>query len=235
MISNTRILKPTLVNEFRATHVGFANSDEAFLANVRNLVAELNIPGFAPVPAAWAVPNLPINTFSSFGDATGGPFLLNNHFFQFVDNIAWVKGKHSLRFGGEVRRDRMNLVGAHGAHGMFNFTGFATENPARPPGYSAGTGTAMADSLQGYTQNAIRSAGLGFAQFRSTAQNYYIDDSWKIHPKFVLNFGLRYENLPPPYDKSQHSTNIALSSQPPAGTINVADHSLHPTLVRIGQ
>ena len=235
MISNTRILTPNLVNEFRATHIGFANTLAAFLANQRNLAAELKIPGFNPVPSAWAVPSVNINTFSILGDSTQGPFVNNDHFFQFVDNLSWVKGKHSLRFGAEVRRDRFNILGAQGDHGMFSFTGFATQNPALPFGSASGTGTGMADFLLGYPQNANISVGLGFAQFRSTSQNYYIDDSWKIHPKVTITLGLRYENVPPYHDQSGKFTNIALALQPPAGTVNVADRSLHPTLVRIGQ
>ncbi len=243
MISNTRIFTPTMVNEFRATHVGFANSVTTLLGGVRNIPAELNIPGFAPpLSSEWGVPTLQINTFGStsggnnfFGDVSAGPFVNNDHFFQFVDNISWSKGKHSLRFGAEVRRDRYNTVGAAGARGMYAIDGTATENPALPIGNSAGSGTGMADFLLGYTRSATLSQGLGFAQFRATTQNYYIDDSWRIHPKVTISLGLRYENVPPYYDKSQRWTNIALSLQPPAGVANVADRSLHPTMVRLGQ
>ena len=37
---------------------------------------------------------------------------------------------------------------------------------------------------------------------RGTTQNYYIDDTWRIHPKVTVSIGLRYENVPPYYDKS---------------------------------
>jgi hypothetical protein len=236
VISNTRIFTPTMVNEFRATHVGFANSVTTLLGGVRNVPAELAIPGFVPpLSSEWGVPTLNINAFTPFGDVSSGPFVNNDHFFQFVDNISWSKGKHSLRFGAEVRRDRYNTIGAAGARGMYTIDGTATENPALASGNSAGSGTSMADFLLGYTRSATLSLGLGFAQFRATTQNYYIDDSWRIHPKVTISLGLRYENVPPYYDKSQRWTNIALAPQPPAGVANVADRSLHPTMVRLGQ
>ena len=244
MISNSRVFTPTLVNEFRAAHVGFANSVATFMANVRNIPAELKIPGFnPPLASEWGVPTLNINTFtvggnavgSFFGDNSAGPFVNNDHFFQFVDNISWVRGKHALRFGAEVRRDRYNTVGATGARGMYSIDGTATENPALKLGNSSGTGTSMADFLLGYTRSATLSLGLGFAQFRATTQSYYIDDTWRIHPKVTVNLGLRYENTPPYYDQSQRWTNIDWPMKMPAGMANVADRSLHPTMVRIGQ
>ena len=234
MISNSRILKPTIINEFRATHVGFANSATTPLAGVEDVSTEAGLVGVAPPPSAWGVPALNITPFSPFGDTTNGPYVNKDDLFQFVDNISWIKGKHSLRFGAEVRRDRFNVIGNSSGRGRYDFNGFATQNPALPLG--SGSVTAMADFLLGYPLNSTLAVGLGFAQFRSTSQNYYIDDTWRIHPKVTVSVGLRYENTPPYYDQSQKFINVALGQpQPPAGTINVADHSLHPTLVRIGQ
>lgn len=235
MISNTRIFTPTVVNEFRASHIAFTNAVTTLLAGVRDIPSELKIPGFVGPPVQWGVPFLNINTFSPFGDVSGGPYVNNDHFFQFVDNISVTKGKHSLRFGAEVRRDRYNTIGAAGARGNHNISGVATQNPALPVGASAGSGTAFADYLLGYIQSATLSTGLGFAQFRTTTQNYYIDDSWRIHPKVTISMGLRYENIPPYKDKSQKFTNISLPFIAPPGVANVADRNLHPTMVRLGQ
>src|SRR5262249_47837965 len=160
------------------------------------------IPGIAPPPAAWGVPNLIINPFSTFGDITSGPFIVNNHIFQLVDNFSWVKGKHSIRFGAEIRRDRYNSQGNSNARGSFTISGQAVENPALARGYSSGSGTGMADFLLGYASSLQTAPALAFGQFRSTIQNYYIDDTWRLHPKVTVTVGLRYENTPPYYDKS---------------------------------
>src|SRR5262249_47263981 len=150
MISNSRIFSPTMVNEFRVSHTGFANSLSTLLANVRNVNGELNIPGIVTPPSAYGIPQIIINPFSTFGDVNDSPYVYNNHVFQFVDNFSWSKGRHSLRFGVEVRRDRFNAIGASDPRGTFNFAGTATENPALPVGNSSGSGTAMADFLLGY-------------------------------------------------------------------------------------
>ncbi len=237
MISNNRIFSPTKVNEFRVTHIGFANTYSTPLSGVRNVNAELGIPGFAPgSPDAWGITNVTVNPFSTFGDTTSGPYVTNDHIFQFVDNFSWSKGRHAFRFGAEIRRDRFNLNGNTDPRGTLVFTGQVTENPSDPRGlgYSTKTGTAMADFLLGYPQRVSASANLAFGQFRSTVQNYYFDDTWRIHPKVTINYGLRYENTQPYNDKSQKFANLDVPLIVPLGVVNPAQ-ALHPTMVRGGQ
>src|SRR5207245_8095415 len=107
--------------------------------------------------------------------------------------VSWVRGKHSLRFGAEVRRDRWNASGYTFPRGQFVFEGVATQNPAARPG----TGFAFGDYLLGYCRLCRAGVSQAFAQFRSTSQYYYIDDSWKVLPKLSIELGLRYENSPP--------------------------------------
>ncbi len=50
--------------------------------------------------------------------------------------------------------------------------------------------------------------GLAFEQMRGTSGALYIDDTWRVLPTLTVNAGLRYELIPPFYDKSQHETNM---------------------------
>ncbi|PWU05945.1 MAG: hypothetical protein C5B51_13370 [Terriglobia bacterium] len=234
MISNSRILSASIVNEFRFSHIGFANLYIDYLGNVKNVTAELGIPGVAPPPIAWGIPALGINTFSTVGDSVTGPYTINDHMFQWVDNLSWTKGKHSVRFGAEVRRDRFNTIGNATQRGSFFSNGTATENPMGKLGYSAGSGTAMADFTLGYLNSATLALGAGFGQFRSTAQNYYVDDSWRISRTLTISMGLRYEYVPPYADKSQHLINLSVPLAAYPGLVNPT-RDLHPTLVRLGQ
>lgn len=237
MISNNRIFTPTLVNEFRVTHIGFSNTFATPLSGIRNVSSELGMGGIAPSdPAAWGIPNITINPFSQFGDSTNGPFVTNNHIFQFVDNMSWTKGRHALRFGAEIRRDRYNLRGNTDPRGTLVFNGQITEDPSagRPPGSSAASGTPLADFLLGFPQRSSVAAALAFGQFRSTVQNYYIDDTWRIHPKVTINVGLRYENTAPYKDRSQRFSNMYVPFISPNGSVVNPDRSLHPTMVRLG-
>ena len=228
MISNTRVFTPTLVNEFRFGVSRFTNDYGNELAFKRDVISELGIPGLVPqAPDAWGSPAITLTGLSSFGTATDG-WTTRAITFQWVDNVSWVRGKHSLRFGAEIRRDRWNAGGYTFPRGEFVFEGVVTENPSA----RAGTGYGFADYMLGYCRLCRAGVAQTYAKFRTTAQYYYVDDSWKIRPNLTLNFGLRYENTPPWFDAAGRLVNVHVPSFDRAA--NIQDRSKHPTLIRTG-
>ncbi len=220
MIDNVRVFTPTLVNEFRFGYNHFFNSFGRELAFKRDVVKELNLPGLNdPAPPAWGIPAVGILGFSGFGDDSEGPYVNYNHTFQWTDNISWTHGSHSLKFGGEIRRDRYNQLGNQFAGGSF-----IIENQS--------TGYGFADFMLGYTRRDEDAAALAITQFRATSQAYYVADTWKVRPNLTVDLGIRYEYVPPWADKGDSLVNAWVPANLRA--INVADPSLHPALVRIG-
>ncbi len=229
LISNTRTLSPTFVNDFRFGVSRFSNNGVGELAGVRNVMAELNIPGVSLLaPSGWGLPTITYTGLSGFGGTPGGTVRYSAT-FQWVDNVFWVHGKHAVRFGAEVRRERWNASSYTFGQGEFDFFGTATQNPASP----TGTGYAFADYMLGEIGNSRAGVNQAFAEFRATDQAYYIDDSWKLRPNFTITMGLRYEYSPPWYDKSQKWVNVNIPTTG-QGQSNIADPSQHPVLVRIG-
>src|SRR5262249_30387226 len=146
----------------------FFNTFGRELANTRDVVKELNIPGLANFSSeAWGIPAVGITGFSGFGDDTEGPYTNRNKAFEFNDNLAWIRGRHSLKFGGSVRYDMYNQVGNQFARGNFQFQNIAT-------------GYAFADFLLGYTQQDESAVALAVTQFRALSHAYYFTDAWKM-------------------------------------------------------
>jgi hypothetical protein len=228
MASNTRTLSSTIVNEARFGYNSFFNSLGRELADVRDVVKELAIPGVASgPPISWGIPSVAIQGFAGFGDDTEGPYVNNNKTFQIIDNLSWIRGSHSLRFGGEIRWDQYNQVGNQFARGGFLFEPTATTNRG-----ATGTGNAFADFMLGYCKRCEVSVSLATAEFRARSQYYYLDDSWKVKPNLTVNIGLRYEYSPPWLDKTGRLVNIHVPFLD--NTPNVADLSRHPTFIRMG-
>lgn len=229
MLSNTRVFGPSTVNEVRVGVNDFDNTIGLELGGVKDVVGELGIPGLAtPSPVTWGIPRITsLVNVSGFGNDSSGPFVVNNAVFQVVDNFTWIKGKHNVRFGGEVRRDRYNQYGNEFARGSFEFNGQYTANPTNRQG-----GDSTADLLLGTLSKAETSIALAFAQFRATSYAAYIDDNWRIAPKLTMNMGLRYELSPPFSDRSANQVNVDARWLPDIA--NVPDSSLHPVLVRTG-
>jgi hypothetical protein len=215
MISNTRVLSPTMVNEFRFGYSGFYDDYANELQFKRDPIKEFGIGFIDPAPVAWGTPGVSITGFSGFGDDVNGPFVIYDHTFQWIDNFSWIHGKHSIKFGGEIRRDRFNQIGQQNARGVLTI-----DNPA--------SGYGFADYMLGFVTRTQDAGGLAISQFRATSQAYYIDDSWKVRSNLTVNAGLRYEFSPPWTDKGGSMMNIwfpaGFGSQP----------NLHPCYVRIG-
>jgi len=223
------VLSSTKVNEFRFGVNVFKNDAGIELAGKRDVVNELGIPGLTNSnPALWGIPRLwQFTDVSQFGNDSSGPFLVRDATFQVIDNFSWTKGRHSIRFGGEIRRDRYNQSGNEFARGSFEFNGTATKNPVTNSG-----GESIADFLLGYCSKCEAAVSLAFAQFRSTGQYYYVDDTWRISPKLTITAGLRYEYISPWKDRSQSVSNVFEPVFP--STANVQDTSIFPVIVRPG-
>lgn len=228
MVTNTRTFRATKVNEARFGYNQFFNSLGRELANSRDVVGELKIPGVnSGPPITWGIPSIPLQGLSGFGDSSEGPYVNNNKTFQVVDNFSWTLGSHAVRFGAELRWDQYNQVGNQFPRGEFLFEANATSNVG-----AANTGYSFADYLLGYCKRCEVSVSLAQAEFRAFSKYFYIDDSWKVTPKLTVNLGLRYEYTPPWFDKTGRLVNIYVPYND--NTPNVQDPSRHPVFIRMG-
>jgi hypothetical protein len=219
-LGNTWTLSSTLVNEFRFGFNYFFNTFGRELANVRDVVSELGIPGLSRFASeAWGIPRVSITGFSSFGDDTEGPYTNRNKALEFTDNVAWIRGRHSFKVGGGIRYDMYNQVGNQFARGNFQFQNIAT-------------GYAFADFLLGYTQQDESAVALAVTKFRALSQSYYFTDTWKVRSDMTFDLGIRYEYTPPWLDQNGTLMNADIPCHDT--TPNVQNRACHPTLVRIG-
>ena len=231
MTGNTRTLSPTVVNEFRFGFNSFYNTFGRELAFVRDVTAELGIPGMNPLPeTAWGIPSIGINGLSGFGDSTEGPYTVRNKNFEFIDNVSWIKGRHSFKVGAHVRIDHYNQVGNQFPRGGFQFDGRATGSLN---GSVATIAPSFADFLLGYQRLSELSVQLAVTEFRAISQSYYITDTWRMNDNMTLDLGFRYEYVPPFEDKAGTLINASMPFFDQG--LPVADMSRHPTLVRIGE
>ncbi len=229
MISNIRVISPTQVNEFRFGINKFYNDVGLNLGCKENVVAELALPGLNTSNClTWGIPNMRnLGEISGWGDNTNGPYVINDAILQGTDSYSWIKGKHAMRFGGEIRRDRYNQLGNEFPRAAFNWGGSTTANPNTNTG-----GYGFAGFMLGAPTEVDAAFGLAFEQMRSTSQAYYFDDTWRIRPNLTITMGLRYELTPPFVDKSGHETNIQLPYF--STTPGVTQANLQPTDVRSG-
>jgi hypothetical protein len=104
------------------------------------------------------------------------------------DDLTWIKGNHSFRFGFEGRWYYYNS-GSEQNTGSYNFS---NENVALP-GYRTSTGFTYAAFLLG----EVRSSGLGVPVVtegtRSRVFGFYVQDDWKFRRNLTINLGFRWD------------------------------------------
>jgi len=194
-LSDVHTFGPTLVNEFKFGVIRFYESDLQDNAYGKDWIAQLGIQGVGfGGEAARGLPQFSVQNYTAFGDGTFAlPRLLRNTTFQWVDNLTWIKGRHTAKFGFEARRFRYNLQAWYQSRGYFQFTdGFTTRTAT-----SDGTGHAMASYLLGLPVFSQRQVGQTLIDTRSTSINGYAQDDFKISRRVTLNLGLRYELTTP--------------------------------------
>ena len=231
MLSNIRTFSPTVINEFRFGFNQLVSNATTSSAYKRNVTAELGMVGVSnDSPAAWGIPSIGLaNGLSGFGDPVDAPFLDHNNTFQWLDNMSITRGSHSMRFGGEIRRMRVNEQG-----NIYNRTNQAYSGSATfDPNNRLKTGYSFADLLIGEMSTFNWAGALASVQFRSTPWSLYYEDVWKVTPKLTVNYGLRYEYYPPYHDKYRGVMNAYFYDYG-VGANGVLASSKLPVLVRPG-
>jgi hypothetical protein len=205
--SNTRTITPSLVNELRYGYTRIFNSIGTLSAFTTDVVAALSVPGLQPgLPATWGIPNITLNGdgFSAIGDSTDGPYVIQDNTLQVVDNVSWIKGKHTFRFGFEYNRQNFDQVGNQFSRGNFVFQPNATQSPTHTGG------DAFAEFLLGDLYQSTVAVAIASANFQRNTEAAFVDDTYKITRKVTLSLGLRYELTPPWVDLLNNDFTVAL-------------------------
>ncbi len=186
----TRTLSPAMVNEVRAAATRL--NIKALQLNYGNNVAEqVGIPGVnsGSNPLFSGLPTVNLTGFPALGDSGARPAIIAMNNYQVNDILSWTKGKHSLRFGGEVVRLQKNNFQSVTLHGSYDFGPIYTTNLASP----SGTGLSLADLLLGAPSNGNISYPFGTVGFRRTNYAMFVQDTWTVTSALTLSLGLRYD------------------------------------------
>jgi Carboxypeptidase regulatory-like domain len=146
-------------------------------------------------PTAEGVPFVQVSGGFTIGNNGEGELPQVGNSFQWSDNLTKVKGNHTLKFGGDIRRQRFDQTLFFDVNGEFFVDGTSTNSPIGD--------TVFSDYLLGFPG----SYGQGSAQVenvRNTGLYLFAQDSWKVKPNLTLNYGLRWELTTPIADISKH-------------------------------
>ncbi|MBM3810845.1 MAG: TonB-dependent receptor [Acidimicrobiia bacterium] len=182
----TRIFSPNLVNEARVgyTRFGFFRLQQDRDVDVINRLGIGGLTDAGKTPFNNGAPQTNATGFVVIGGPTNLPQGRHDNHYHVVDNITWIKGKHTVKFGFDMRKFLFNSFFTSFGRGAFVFDGRFS-------------GNSIADLLLGLPQQGDRNLGEPFHNAITFSSGFYVQDDVKISPNLTLNLGVRYElNLP---------------------------------------
>ena len=164
VIAHNWILRPTVINELRGGYsdqprnVDFGPNGQSLDGPA--IVKALGIQGLRPDPPQVAsIPDIGITGFIGTGASRG--FTQLSRTLQITDNLSWIKGRHTFKFGADYRRlsyrDNISFfsgddLGEYRFNGMFSgnaFADFLLGYPNRTRVANTGPGRAAEDVAPG--------------------------------------------------------------------------------------
>jgi len=192
-------------------------------SDITNIGEQLGLTGISPNPQDYGLPNIGFTNFTGLNDPNF--YLARSQTYRYVDSFRWMKEKHTITVGGEIRKMDINRDSDPLPNGQFSFTGLMTSQlaasgaPTSSPANcqtAAATGPCIgndfADFLLGYPANTKVQYGDAATYFRNWGFIGYASDDWHMLPKFTLTYGVRYEAFTPPTEINGHIANLAVSS-----------------------
>jgi hypothetical protein len=155
----------------------------AVTINITGSVANTGIPGQGASSGVSVLGGL--FRLNSATNGRGAPY--TPYSLSLIDNLSWVRGNHTIKFGGEIRFIRLYTDRLGGTTYSYSNLNSFLANSASTVAYN-GDVSAPSPFNGGVIGNRLAKSEyyIGFAQ-----------DEWRIKPNLTFNYGLRYEYYSP--------------------------------------
>jgi trimeric autotransporter adhesin len=181
-----------------------------FFTNTTDIATQIGILGPAgnplnPSPLNYGLPSVTLSSFTGINQQQ--PKFTIAQTLTFSETLAWMHGKHNIRFGGDYRRVHHDFLGGSNSTGSFYFTGFYT-------------GSSMGDFLLGLPQESSIDSADSKSYLRDNVFELYAQDDWRMRSNLTLNYGVRYEFFAPYTEKYNRLSTI--TTNPDGGFTSVS-------------
>jgi hypothetical protein len=191
----THTFSSNVLNEFRLGYTRF--NFDAVEPNTPTLPSSAGFSINPQNPKSSGLPVIALTGLFTLGFSTNGPQPRIDQTYQLDDNFSYVLGRHTLKFGINVRRFQVANPFYASNSGSYSFGGsglFSTGNPG-------------ADFLLGTPDTYAQGSG---SFIDATAQGYYsyAQDSWKATQNLTINYGIGWQINTPVTDHFNHGRAI---------------------------
>lgn len=167
--------------------------------------------------------------YEAFNSNAGNVMAAISNFYQGQTSVSWTTGKHSFKAGGEFRANRDTTYFGTAPNGAYEFGAGTSYAPFAIRSLSGehdiAAGAALPDTLSAlltakpFTYSIAvaptifpQGDQIGVAAISRYGVNAYVEDTWKISPRWVLDYGLRYEVYTPITERAHRTSGFQFLS-----------------------
>jgi hypothetical protein len=196
-ISELHMFSPKLLNEFRLGYNRINSHRVEPNANI-DVSGQLGLLGVPFQPGIGGLPSICFANYSCVGSSDFLPSIEKQNSFVLNENVIWIHGRHSFKFGTELRKEQFTIFQDSAPRGDMSFAPDFTSNPALPTNLDGSPtgGDDIASFLLGVPDGASIVNLHGVDYHRNTFA-FFGQDDIRVKDRLTLNLGLRYEVFMP--------------------------------------
>jgi hypothetical protein len=147
----------------------------------------ITVPGLPANSFASVLPIFTVAGFQQIGPTTAANSNFTTSVTEFLDTFTLVRGRHTFKFGADIRREALDVLNPPNPTGSFGFATTGTNSAS-----VAGSGNALASLLLGQVNAFTIDIQKQVIQPRAHIAEFFAGDDWKLSPRLTLNIGARY-------------------------------------------
>ncbi|MEX2263138.1 MAG: TonB-dependent receptor [Bryobacteraceae bacterium] len=134
-------------------------------------------------------PTINIEGYLGMGELAASSNIDNSRTYQWVNNVSVIKGRHALKFGGDIRYHLDEATTNNWPFGQVTFNRDIS-------------GLGAAAYMLGFPRETLTPEGVPLSDVSNWRFGIYAQDDWKATNRLTINIGLRWDYFTLPRDKN---------------------------------
>src|SRR5581483_9416965 len=194
VLADTYVFSPTMIFDVRggflrwyyARTPGTLGTDESAALGLPSYYQQVpSLNGLTP-STTWPSIGVTSPTYNAIGT---GRLLGRDDTYTLVPTLTWIKGRHTFKFGSELRKNELNYFQNNSPGGVFSFDNLFTSQNALNSG---ATGSGLASLELGLPASGTLQTSL-FTFATLHYEGFFATDTWQVNNKLPLTLGVRWE------------------------------------------